>query len=81
MSDIMAERAVVVGTGMGDLAAAKAIAPFFERVIVLDRDALPDAPAPRVRTPQAAHAHPVLASGEKALEDPPLLPALAGLRR
>ena len=43
MSETMAERAVVVGAGMGGLAAAKAIAPYFERVVVLDRDALPHA--------------------------------------
>jgi len=69
MSDIIAERAVVIGAGMGGLAAAKAIAPYFERVIVLDRDALPEAPAPRVGTPQARHVHALLASGEKALEE------------
>ena len=33
---------VVVGAGMGGLTAAKAVAPHFERVIVFDRDALPD---------------------------------------
>ena len=46
--------AVVIGAGMGGLAAAKAVAPYFERVIVLDRDGLPDAPAPRVGTPAGA---------------------------
>ncbi len=60
--------AVVIGAGMGGLAAAKAVAPYFERVIVLDRDGLPDAPAPRVGTPQARHVHVLLASGERALE-------------
>jgi 2-polyprenyl-6-methoxyphenol hydroxylase-like FAD-dependent oxidoreductase len=69
MSDMIAERAVVIGAGIGGLAAAKAIAPYFERVIVLDRDALPEAPTPRVGTPQARHVHALLASGEKALEE------------
>ncbi len=69
MSDITAKGAVVIGAGMGGLAAAKAIAPYFERVIVLDRDALPDGPAPRVGTPQARHVHALLASGDKALEE------------
>jgi 2-polyprenyl-6-methoxyphenol hydroxylase-like FAD-dependent oxidoreductase len=63
-----AERAVVIGAGMSGLAAAKAIAPYFVRVTVMDRDALPDRPAPRMGTPQARHAHALLAGGEKALD-------------
>jgi 2-polyprenyl-6-methoxyphenol hydroxylase-like FAD-dependent oxidoreductase len=54
---------------MGGLAAAKAVAAFFEQVTVLDRDALPEAAAPRIGTPQARHAHALLASGERALEE------------
>jgi hypothetical protein len=69
MSETMAERAVVIGAGMGGLGAAKVIAPYFERVVVLDRDALPEAPAPRIGTPQARHVHALLASGERALEE------------
>ena len=68
MSGAIAEQAVVIGAGMGGLAAAKAAAPFFERVVVLDRDALPDEPAPRAGTPQARHAHALLAGGLMALE-------------
>ena len=60
--------AIVIGAGMGGLAAAKSVAPHFERVIVLDRDRLPDAPAPRIGTPQARHAHALLDGGRKALE-------------
>jgi 2-polyprenyl-6-methoxyphenol hydroxylase-like FAD-dependent oxidoreductase len=69
MSETMAERAVVIGAGMGGLGAAKVIAPYFERVVVLDRDALPEALAPRIGTPQARHVHALLASGERALEE------------
>jgi 2-polyprenyl-6-methoxyphenol hydroxylase-like FAD-dependent oxidoreductase len=68
MSEIIAERAVVIGAGMGGLAAAKVVAPFFEQVTVLDRDALPEAAAPRIGTPQARHVHALLSSGELALE-------------
>ena len=56
MSKPIARHAVVVGTGMGGLAAAKAVAPYFEKVTVLDRDVLPEGPAARVGTPQARHA-------------------------
>jgi hypothetical protein len=64
----IAKHAVVIGAGMGGLAAAKALAPHFERVTVLDRDALPEGPAARAGTPQARHAHGLLAGGQKALE-------------
>ena len=69
MPDLIARHAVVIGAGMGGLAAAKAVAPYFDKVIVLDRDALPDGPAPRAGTPQARHAHGLLAGGQKALEE------------
>ncbi len=64
-----AKQAVVIGAGMGGIAAGKALAPHFERVIVLDRDALPEGSAPRAGTPQARHAHVLLAGGQKALEE------------
>ena len=68
MSNPILKQAVVIGAGMGGLAAAKAVAPHFEKVVVLDRDALPDAPAPRPGTPQARHTHGLLAGGCRALE-------------
>jgi 2-polyprenyl-6-methoxyphenol hydroxylase-like FAD-dependent oxidoreductase len=68
MSNPILKQAVVIGAGMGGLAAAKAVAPHFEKVTVFDRDALPDAPAPRLGTPQARHTHGLLAGGCRALE-------------
>jgi 2-polyprenyl-6-methoxyphenol hydroxylase-like FAD-dependent oxidoreductase len=68
MSNPILKQAVVIGAGMGGLAAAKAVAPHFEKVIVFDRDALPDAPEPRPGTPQARHTHGLLAGGCRALE-------------
>ena len=62
------KQAVVVGAGMGGLAAAKAIEPHFEKVTVFDRDSLPDAPAPRSGTPQARHTHALLPGGHSALD-------------
>jgi 2-polyprenyl-6-methoxyphenol hydroxylase-like FAD-dependent oxidoreductase len=63
-----AEHAVVIGAGMGGLAAAKAVAPYFDKVTVLDRDALPEGPDVRPGTPQSRHAHVLLAGGSTALE-------------
>jgi 2-polyprenyl-6-methoxyphenol hydroxylase-like FAD-dependent oxidoreductase len=68
MPNPMLKQAIVIGAGMGGLTAAKAVAPHFEKVIVFDRDALPDAPAPRYGTPQAWHTHVLLAGGHRALE-------------
>jgi 2-polyprenyl-6-methoxyphenol hydroxylase-like FAD-dependent oxidoreductase len=68
MSNPILKQAVVIGAGMGGLAAAKAVAPHFEKVVVFDRDALPDAPKPRPGTPQARHTHGLLPGGHRALE-------------
>jgi 2-polyprenyl-6-methoxyphenol hydroxylase-like FAD-dependent oxidoreductase len=68
MRNSMFKHAVVIGAGMAGLAAAKAIAPHFEKVTVFDRDSLPGAPAPRSGTPQARHTHGLLAGGHSALD-------------
>src|SRR3984885_13684997 len=68
MSPLGAEHAIVIGAGMGGLAAANAVAPYFNKVSVLDRDALPEGPDVRPGTPQARHAHALLAGGSRALE-------------
>jgi 2-polyprenyl-6-methoxyphenol hydroxylase-like FAD-dependent oxidoreductase len=62
-------QAVVVGAGMAGLAAARALADHFERVIVLERDELPPDSAHRAGTPQSRHLHGLLAGGSGALND------------
>ena len=64
--------AVIIGAGMGGLTAAAATAKHFDRVTVLERDALPPRPEPRSGTPQGRHAHALLAGGLQALNS--LLP-------
>jgi 2-polyprenyl-6-methoxyphenol hydroxylase-like FAD-dependent oxidoreductase len=68
MSNPILKQAVVIGAGIGGLAAAKAVARHFEKVIAFDRDALPDEVAPRLGTLQARHSHELLAGGCRALE-------------
>ena len=68
MPNPILKQAVVIGAGMGGLAAAKAVAPHFEKVVVFERDWLPDEPAPRLGTPQSRHTHGLLAGGCRALE-------------
>jgi 2-polyprenyl-6-methoxyphenol hydroxylase-like FAD-dependent oxidoreductase len=72
MSDLIGTHAIVVGAGMGGLAAAKALCAHFDHVTILERDALPSVAAPRQGTPQARHLHALLAGGLIALKE--LLP-------
>lgn len=67
MSRPVGKRAVVVGAGMGGLTAAAALADHFERVLVLERDALPAQVVDRSGVPQGKHVHALLAGGLRAL--------------
>ena len=69
MPNSLGKRAVVVGAGIGGLAAAKALSGHFDTVTVLDRDTLPDQPEPRSGTPQARHGHGLLGSGQACLAE------------
>jgi flavin-dependent dehydrogenase len=60
--------AVVLGAGMAGLTAAKVLSNHFNKVTILERDRLPGEPALRSGTPQAAHAHALLAGGMEALQ-------------
>src|SRR5678815_3954087 len=64
----LAKQAVVIGASMAGLAAASALADFFEQVTVLERDLLPTEPTARAGTPQARHIHVFLAGGLQAVE-------------
>jgi 2-polyprenyl-6-methoxyphenol hydroxylase-like FAD-dependent oxidoreductase len=59
--------AIVIGAGMGGLAAAAALAGHFERVTVLERDKLGTEPEARPGTPQARLLHGILTGGLDAL--------------
>jgi 2-polyprenyl-6-methoxyphenol hydroxylase-like FAD-dependent oxidoreductase len=60
-------QAVVIGAGMGGLAASGALAPWFDKVTVVERDALPEEPAQRLGALQGRHVHALLAGGQRAL--------------
>ena len=75
MPDLLAKHAVVIGAGMGGLAAAKGVAPLFRKGFrARSRRAARRAGGAR-GTPQARHAHALLAGGQKALEA--LFPGIA----
>jgi len=67
VSIVVGKQAIVIGAGIAGLAAARALADYFEHVVVLERDSLPVGPVHRAGTPQAQHVHGLLASGLNAL--------------
>lgn len=76
----LGRRAIVLGASIAGLLAARVLAERFEEVWLLERDALPDGAAPRKGTPQAQHAHGLLARGREILESlfPGFTAALVG---
>ena len=61
--------AVVLGGSVAGLCAAGAVAPYFERVLVLERDELPPDARHRRGVPQSKHPHFLLNSGRRAISD------------
>ena len=68
-STLIGRQAVVVGAGMAGLPTARALADYFEHVLVLERDTLPVDASHRTGTPQARHTHGLLNGGQRALGD------------
>jgi 2-polyprenyl-6-methoxyphenol hydroxylase-like FAD-dependent oxidoreductase len=68
MSSLLGQRAVVIGAGIGGLSVAGALAQYFERVDILERDRLVAAAGSRPGTPQDRHPHGLLAGGLSALD-------------
>ncbi len=59
--------AVVIGAGIGGLVTARALSDSFDKVIIVDRDMLPDGPVSRRGVPQGRHLHALLAGGLRSL--------------
>ena len=57
----------MIGAGIAGLCAARTLADRFDRVVVLDRDELPDAAVPRRGVTQGGHGHVLLVAGQRAL--------------
>jgi hypothetical protein len=63
-------QAVVIGASMAGLPAAHARGEAFDRVVVVERDLLPDDASDRRGVPQGKHLHGLLAGGLVALNTP-----------
>ncbi|MEU5184798.1 FAD-dependent monooxygenase [Streptomyces longwoodensis] len=60
--------AVVIGSSLAGLAAARALAGFMDRVTVIERDWLPRGPGRRRGVPQARHTHALPTAAHQGLE-------------
>jgi len=65
----LGKRAIVVGAGLSGLSAARVLSDYFDQVMILDRDELPDDATPRPGVPQGKQPHALLGGGLKALEN------------
>ena len=68
-SNALGREAVVVGSGMGGLAAARVLTDHFEHVTILERDSLDSGREARAGVPQGKHLHVLLAGGQRVLDE------------
>lgn len=66
--------AIVIGSGIAGLLAARVLLNHFEHITVVERDSLPAQPQPRPGVPQALQSHAILLRGQRILEQ--LFPGL-----
>ena len=66
--------AVVIGASIAGLLAARVLSDAYQRVTIIERDELPAIGDGRKAVPQGRHAHVLLASGQRAMEE--LLPGI-----
>ncbi|MGI5192113.1 FAD-dependent monooxygenase [Streptomyces sp. CA-288835] len=59
---------LVLGGGFAGSLAAAAVAPYADRITVIERDTLPEQPGPRRGVPQARHCHSFYSGGADAAE-------------
>lgn len=65
---VIGGKAVVAGAGIGGLAAAAALSPLFDEVVVYEKDRLPVDPQPRKGVAQGSHVHVFLIGGLAELD-------------
>ena len=66
--------ALVIGSGIAGLLAARVLLDHFQNVTVIERDSLPEQPQPRPGVPQGVQSHAILVRGQRILEQ--LFPGL-----
>lgn len=61
-------QAIVIGSGIAGLLAARILTQHFDQVVVVERDQLPPNPQPRRGVPQSFHSHILLVKGKQIIE-------------
>jgi 2-polyprenyl-6-methoxyphenol hydroxylase-like FAD-dependent oxidoreductase len=64
----MFNQAIVIGGSIAGLLAARVLSDHFEKVMVIERDSLPDDTAYRAGVPQARHLHGLMIRGQRVME-------------
>jgi len=67
--ETIARRAVVLGSGMAGLFAARVLSDYFGEVVLVDRDDIPSSPSARGGVPQGKHFHTLLSGGLSIAND------------
>ncbi len=60
--------ALVIGGSIAGLLAARVLRDYFDRVTVVERDAIPQTPQPRKGVPQGHHVHAIFSGGVNVIE-------------
>ncbi len=63
------QHAIVIGSSIAGLTAARMLTEHFAQVTIVERDRLPQGPDYRAGVPQARHAHALLVKGQQLLEE------------
>ena len=65
----LGSRAIVIGGSIAGLLSARVLADYFEEVIIVDRDALPKTPQPRIGVPQSVQPHVLFTKGYQIINE------------
>ncbi|WP_079909510.1 NAD(P)/FAD-dependent oxidoreductase [Paenibacillus sp. 32352] len=61
-------KAIIIGGGIAGLLTARVLSDYYQEVMIVERDELPQGPSARSGTPQAFHPHRVLTRGSMIME-------------
>ncbi len=73
MSNLLGERAIVIGGSIAGLMTARMLADYFEHVLVLERDHIAEKPAIHKSIPNGNQLHALLLGGRQVLSRLPLV--------
>ncbi|MCY9086563.1 FAD dependent oxidoreductase [Bacillus spizizenii] len=62
------EKALVIGGGIAGLLTARVLSDYYKKVVIVERDELPQDPSTRPGTPQSFHPHRVLPRGKRIID-------------